>query len=203
MLRRLAALSLALPLVTASTGCSKGGLIAAGAVTTVVGMGVAATPGDTHTHEGWFGGTYEHESHGNEVFGGLLVVTGIVLMIAGLAARDDSEKQTVTLYPAPVVPPPMAYVPGYATEAPQVVVDAPSAQTVVVANTAVVEQTTPAAVALSSRVSNRLAIQASALAREGQCEAAVITARKLAEVDFDLYERLLVADPALASCAVR
>lgn len=170
-------------------------MIAAGSVLTVTGIGVAAAPNDYETRDGWFGGTYQSEDHSSDITGGLMVVTGVVLLIAGLAARDEhAEPRMVTAYPA-YVPMPM-----YAAPPTQTIVDAPNAQTVIVADTVIVENA-PANAALMSKVANRLAIQASVTAKAGHCEAALLTARKLAEVDLDLYEKLLVTDEAIARCS--
>ena len=174
-------------------------MIAAGGAIALTGVAVAATPNEMETEQGWFGGTYQSEDHSNDVLGGLLAITGAVMLLAGASMRDDEERRMVTVYPAPVPAPVYAVAPMY--PAPSVVVDAPNAETVIVADTVVVEHA-PAAAAIASQMANRLAIQASVTARKGECTAAVLTARKLAEVDFALYERLLVTDAAVAECSV-
>ncbi len=192
MLRRLAVLLL---LVSFATGCTKGGRIAAGSIIAVTGVGLAAATNEMETRSGLFGGTYQSEDHSNDVLGGLLAITGAVLLLSGIAARDDEDRtQTMMIYP-----PPVAYVPYVA---PSVVVDAPSAQTVIYADTVIV-QNAPASAALASHLANRLAMQVSTTARDGHCEAALATAKQLAEVDLDLYERLLVTDEAVARCSTR
>ena len=194
------AVALALTLAASAGGCTKTGMIAAGGAIALTGVAVAATPNEMETEHGFFGGTYQSEDHSNDVLGGLLAITGAVMLLAGASMRDDEERRMVTVYPAPVPMPVYAVAPVY-PESPPVVVDAPNAETVIIADTVVVEHA-PAGAAIASQMSNRLAIQASVTARKGECAAAVLTAKKLAEIDIELYERLLVTDVAVAECSV-
>lgn len=139
MRRPLAAILLVTSL--AASGCaSRHGKIAAGTVMAITGIAVAGVPNTTTTREDWFGGTYQDEDHSNDILGGLLAVSGAVLLLAGLSTPDESETRTVMMVPH--------YQPVYVEPAPvhvepappqPVVVDAPSAQTVIYANTVIVE----------------------------------------------------------------
>ena len=105
------------------------------------------------------------------LLGAALVLAGGGLMVAGLAQDDKAEATTAPV--PPPAPPPVATAP------------APlPAQTVIDTN----------------RPENRLALQASLSARAGLCQAAIVTAAKLAELDVERYRKLLVADPTLAAC---
>lgn len=47
----------------------------------------------------------------------------------------------------------------------------------------------------------RLAMQASLIAKTGNCSSALATARRLAEIDADAYAQLLLTDEAVARCS--
>lgn len=113
---------------------------------TVTGLALAGAPNSTETRTSIFGGTYQEENHGGDVLGGLLAITGAVLVIAGALSHDEHETHTVW------VPQPYAYAPVYVppvvaepTPPHPVVVDAPNAQTVIFANTVIVENPPAAA----------------------------------------------------------
>ncbi|MGE0868516.1 MAG: hypothetical protein AB7P03_08140 [Kofleriaceae bacterium] len=58
-------------------------------------------------------------------------------------------------------------------------------------------------VLLTSRLENRLLLQASTAARSGQCNAAVMTGKELAGRDPQLHTKLLDNDPPYAACVAR
>ena len=200
MIRPSAALLSSMVLIS---GCaSRGGRIAAGATTMIVGGMFMATPGaTTENHPTCTPGpcpgvvdsllTTEHTDHTPQVVGGLMLIAGAALFIAGLATHDEpaaAERR-------PLAPPPPAYAyggyaPGYAAEpAPP----APVAQPTQPAQS-------PAATVITSRIENRLALQASMAAHAGHCSSAVITANKLAQLDPEMHVSLLEKDTELALC---
>lgn len=125
----------------AASGCaSRHGKIAAGTVMAVTGLAIAGASNPSVTREDWFGDTYQDVDHSNDVLGGLLAVSGAILILAGVATSDETPHTVM------MVPQPYAYAPVYVPPAPAepapphpVVVDAPSAQTVIYANTVIVE----------------------------------------------------------------
>jgi len=127
----------------AAAGCaSRHGKIAAGTVMAVTGLAIAGTPNSSVTREDWFGDTYQDVDHSNDILGGLLAVSGAILMLAGFATSDEAPR-TVMMVPQPYAYQPV-YVPAPEPAPPHpVVVDAPSAQTVIYANTVIVENAAP------------------------------------------------------------
>lgn len=142
---RLAAV-LALASVAATAGCSRNAILATGAVMAGTGIVMVARPNTTTTHEGFLNAhdTWEEENHDYDIAGGILTVVGAAVLLAGAVARDAGDRRTVTAYYAPYGYAP-AYVPApepHVEPAPPhpVVVDAPNAQTVIFANTVIVEE---------------------------------------------------------------
>jgi hypothetical protein len=186
------------------TGCaSRGGRIAAGAATMIVGGMFAATPGETTTHHpecnpspcpGAVDALFTHDTtdHTPQIVGGLMLVTGAVLLIAGLATQDRPAEQASM--PMPVQP--VAYAPS-----PQRIL-LPSERLALQAQAQPqpVAVPQPAQAVIVGRIENRLAIQASMAAHAGHCSSAVITANKLAELDPELHVSLLERDTELALC---
>jgi hypothetical protein len=184
------------------TGCaSRGGRIAAGAATMMVGGMFAATPGETTTHHptcnpspcpGAVDALFTHDTTDPtpQIVGGLMLVTGAVLLIAGLVTHDAPERQ------APMQPAmqPVAYAP----PPPQPML--PSERLAMQAQAEATAVPRPAQAAIVGRIENRLAIQASMAAHAGHCSSAVITANKLAELDAELHVSLLERDTELALC---
>lgn len=58
----------------------------------------------------------------------------------------------------------------------------------------------PASAVILDRVENRLAVQASLIARAGNCSSAIATGNELAKRDPDLFAKLLAADVDLKTC---
>ncbi len=201
MIRPTAALLTSMVLIS---GCaSRGGRIAAGAATMMVGGMFMATPGETSTvHpsctpspcngviDSLF--THEHTDHTPQVVGGLMLIAGAALFIAGLATHDEPAATETRPVPTPPPAPPVyadahaGYAPGYAEPAPPAPVAAPAPS--------------PAATVITSRIENRLALQASMAAHAGHCSSAVITANKLAQLDPEMHVSLLEKDTELALC---
>jgi hypothetical protein len=182
------------------SGCaSRGGRIAGGAATMIVGSMFMATPGATTTEhptctpspcpavvDTLF--THQSTDHSPQVVGGLLLVAGAILFVAGLATHDTPTEQPPMQQPVAYAPP--RYVP------PQPML--PSER--LAAQARATEVPRPAQAAIVGRIENRLAIQASMAAHAGHCSSAVITANKLAELDPDLHVSLLERDTELALC---
>lgn len=200
MIRPTAALLLSMVLIS---GCaSRGGRIAAGATTMIVGGMFMATPGaTTENHPTCTPGpcpgvvdsllTTEHTDHTPQVVGGLMLIAGAALFIAGLATHDEQPAPEMQRIPPP---PPPAY--GYAAYGaspayvPEPAPPAPVAQ----------PASNPAASVITSRLENRLALQASMAAHAGHCSAAVVTANELAKRDPEMHVELLERDTELALC---
>jgi hypothetical protein len=202
MLRPSAALLLSCILFT---GCAtRGGRIAAGATTMIVGGMFMASPGETTTvHPSCTPSpcngvidtlfTHEHTDHTPQVVGGLMLIAGAALFSAGLATHDAPAAELTPVPPAAPPPPVYAYggyAPGYVAEpAPPAPVARPGQPA-----------PNPAATVITSRIENRLAIQASTAAHAGHCSSAVITANKLAQLDPEMHVSLLEKDTELALC---
>lgn len=192
------------------SGCaSRGGRIAAGAATMLVGGMFMATPGETtQNHPSCTPSpcpgvidtllTTESTDHTPQVIGGLMLVTGLILVVAGLATQDKPAEQppvTIPVQPYAYGPQPPYAQPSYAyTPQPQPMLPSErlAAQTV--------DAPRPAQAVIVGRIENRLAIQASMAAHAGHCSSAVVTANKLAELDPELHVSLLEKDTELALC---
>jgi hypothetical protein len=129
--------------------------------------------------------THESTDHSPQVVGGLLLVAGAILFVAGLATHDAPAEQP-PMQPVAYAPPP------YVRPQPMLPSERLAAQAA--------EVPRPAQAAIVGRIENRLAIQASMAAHAGHCSSAVITANKLAELDPDLHVSLLERDTELALC---
>lgn len=203
MIRPSAALLLSMVLIS---GCaSRGGRIAAGATTMIVGGMFMATPGATTvSHPTCTPGpcpgvvdsllTTEHTDHTPQVVGGLMLIAGAALFIAGLATHDEPPAPEMRRMPPP--PPPTAY--GYAPFAASPPPGPEPAPPGPVAH----PMPSPAATVITSRIENRLALQASMAAHAGHCSSAVVTANELARRDPEMHVALLERDTELALCYV-
>lgn len=185
------------------SGCaSRGGRIGAGAATMIVGSMFMALPGETTqnhptcTPSPCPGAidtllTTESTDRTPQIVGGLMLVTGAILVIAGLATHDTPAEQPRVH--APLQP----YGYAQASYAPPQQPMLPSERLAAQAQTAVPR---PAQAVIIGRIENRLAIQASTAAHAGHCRSAVVTANKLAELDPELHVSLLEKDTELALC---
>ncbi|MGE0550773.1 MAG: hypothetical protein AB7R00_27155 [Kofleriaceae bacterium] len=161
-------------------GCTKNGALMAGTALagagTVMTLSADATPCDNCILDR--DGSFEV---------GLERGLGISVALLGLTLIAISGRLPETLEPAPLPAP--APTSAVARLGPP--------------GSAPVEALAPSMVLLHARLENRLLLQASTAARNGQCNAAVATGEQLAVRDSALYAKLLDTDQRYAACVAR
>ena len=177
----------ALLLVTL-VGCAKTAMITGAATALAGAMLVTASPqsscqpatGPNATENSFTNGICNTIATGadgaaafaDRVIGTSLIVLGAALLVGGMIADDGPRAEVKRV--------------AIARPAPPIARPMPS--------------TVEANAALASRVENRLAIQASLVAHAGQCQAAKVTADRLAALDPPLFQALMSRDLELAQC---
>jgi hypothetical protein len=183
MLRRLASVIVASSVLSGCATSPRAKLVGGGALA-ISGVALGMPRDHDECRGDWKGATDFCNGVDNtlaSLLGMGLVVLGVVLAVDGLhdleeeanARRDDESRLIQSGPPTPVPATPAAS--SYDAEL-------------------------PAAAVILERVENRLAMQASAIARTGDCSSAIATANELAKRDPDMFGKLLVADPDLAAC---
>lgn len=180
-------LLLAVPLV--ATGCAGTAGIGGGVVLTAVGTalvvgsqssGSGCRAGDSIC-EGVNDAIVEPFSKSVTLLGVTSIVVGVVMMAAGAHKLDvASREQAVTQRAVPV--------------------RAPIAAAPVTQVTALPHLAAPAEIALRAVPENRLAMQVSTLARDGHCDAAVLTGQRLLDLAPTMFHTLARTDAVFADC---
>lgn len=182
-------LPLLLLVATLATGCTARQRMVVGGAAIASGLLMAAqpveeswticAPGECKTLSDAFL-TSRHEDRSLQDAGVALVVTGIVLAIHGAATMSREDRDEAR---AAEVARQQAALEARATAR----------------RAAVAKPTAPPPPPPS--VEARLAMQASLIAKTGNCDGARATALRLAEIDADAYARLLLTDEAVAHCS--
>lgn len=170
-----------------ATGCTARQRMAAGGVAVVSGLIMAAqpvettwticAPGECETLSDAFL-TSKREDRSLQDTGVMLAITGLVLAIHGavtMGREDRAEARRAELARQ------------------QAELDARIAARAAATPTAPPPPPPP--------LQTRLAMQASLIAKTGNCSSALATARRLAEIDADAYAQLLLRDEAVARCS--
>jgi hypothetical protein len=140
----------------------------------------------------FFDGVSDDLDHGMRTVGTGLLVTGAVLVVAGLVANAQHSEVDTT----PVATTNERVTVGVTFAPPGLVVGPGGVLTPDVTESSA----TPAELALRSKIENRLAIQASSSARRGDCVASAATTTHLAQVDATMHAELLRTDRNVVDC---
>ncbi len=172
--------------------------IMAGAGTMLLGgiTFAAGAPNSNCTYSGQCGGVDsfvdgvgDDINEGVRTLGAGMFITGALLLVVGLAtnnddgSHDEGKPVRITNLHAPAV--------DVVFEQPDPTLSAPGM---------VDRLATPAEMAVRSRIENRLWIQARVAASRGDCVAAGVTSKQLAQVDPALHAELMRTDVDVAIC---